>query len=172
MDEILLTRIFSVTMWYHFAFGAISLAMFGMTVGAIQVYQHPEKYHHLHAKENMPRCCLWFAITVVSSFAIHMLVPFAAEQHGTVEVLDLRTGNRIRTISAAKWPGTVIYHPESNEIFVSDRADGTCKVFSGENYELVKSIQLAVAPTTRLTIRPATISMFLLAAVTPACPTR
>src|ERR1700676_2163363 len=72
----------------------------------------------------------------------HLFVP--AEQHGTVEVLDLRTGNRIRTISAAKWPSTVIYHPETNEIFVSDRADGTCKVFSGENYELVKSIQLAV----------------------------
>jgi DNA-binding beta-propeller fold protein YncE len=67
-----------------------------------------------------------------------------AEQHGTVEVLDLRTGNRIRTISAAKWPSTVIYHPESNEIFVTDRADGTCKVFNGENYELVKSIKLAV----------------------------
>jgi DNA-binding beta-propeller fold protein YncE len=67
-----------------------------------------------------------------------------AEQHGTVEVLDLRTGNRIRTISAAKWPSTTIYHPETNELFVSDRADGTCKVFSGENYELVKSIKLAV----------------------------
>ena len=67
-----------------------------------------------------------------------------SEQHGTVEVLDLQTGNRIRTISAAKWPSTAIYHPETNEIFVSDRADGTCKVFSGENYELVKSIKLAV----------------------------
>lgn len=32
-----------------------------------------------------------------------------AEQHGTVEVLDLRTGNRIRTISAAKWPSTVSF---------------------------------------------------------------
>ena len=31
--EILLTRIFSVTMLYHFAFVALSLAMFGMTVG-------------------------------------------------------------------------------------------------------------------------------------------
>ena len=28
--EILLTRIFSVTMYYHFAFVAISVAMFGM----------------------------------------------------------------------------------------------------------------------------------------------
>jgi hypothetical protein len=67
-----------------------------------------------------------------------------AEQHGTVEVLDLKTGNRIRTISAARWPSTVIYHQQSNEIFVSDRADGTCKVFNGETYELVKSIKLAV----------------------------
>src|SRR6267378_7751786 len=67
-----------------------------------------------------------------------------AEQHGTVEVLDLRTGKRIRTISAARWPSTVIYHAPSNEIFVSDRADGTCKVFSGGTYELVRSINLLV----------------------------
>jgi hypothetical protein len=67
-----------------------------------------------------------------------------AEQHGTVEVLDLRTGKRIRTISEAKWPSTVVYHPQSNQIFVSDRADGTCKVFSGESYNLVRSISLLV----------------------------
>jgi DNA-binding beta-propeller fold protein YncE len=67
-----------------------------------------------------------------------------SEQHGTVEVLDLKSGKRIRTISDARWPSTVVYHPPSNQIFVSDRADGTCKVFSGETYELVKSIKLAV----------------------------
>ena len=33
MYEILLTRIFSVTMWYHFAFLAISIVLFGMTAG-------------------------------------------------------------------------------------------------------------------------------------------
>ena len=32
MFEVLLTRVFSLTMWYHFAFMAISIAMFGMTV--------------------------------------------------------------------------------------------------------------------------------------------
>ena len=41
MYEVLLTRIFSVTMWYHFAFVAISIAMFGMTVGALVVYLQP-----------------------------------------------------------------------------------------------------------------------------------
>ena len=35
MYEVALTRIFSVTMWYHFAFVAISVALFGMTVGAL-----------------------------------------------------------------------------------------------------------------------------------------
>jgi hypothetical protein len=35
--EIMLTRIFSVTMWYHFAFLAISVAMFGTSFGAVLV---------------------------------------------------------------------------------------------------------------------------------------
>ena len=42
MYEILLTRIFSVTMWYHFAFVAISVAMFGLAVGGLLVYLFPK----------------------------------------------------------------------------------------------------------------------------------
>ena len=41
MYEILLTRIFSVTMLYHFAFVALSVAMFGLTAGALIVYLGP-----------------------------------------------------------------------------------------------------------------------------------
>ena len=41
MYEILLTRIFSVTMLYHFAFVALSVAMFGLTAGALIVYLAP-----------------------------------------------------------------------------------------------------------------------------------
>ena len=44
MYEILLTRIFSVTMLYHFAFVALSLAMFGMTAGALIVYLAPRVF--------------------------------------------------------------------------------------------------------------------------------
>ena len=39
--QLLLTRIFSVTMYYHFAFVAISVTMFGMAVGALMVYLRP-----------------------------------------------------------------------------------------------------------------------------------
>ncbi len=76
MLEILLTRIFSVTMWYHFAFVAISLAMFGMTVGALQVYRHPELYDETSSKQQMARSALWFAVTVIVSVLAHILVPF------------------------------------------------------------------------------------------------
>lgn len=41
MYELILTRIFSVLMWYHFASMAISLALFGMGVAALVVYLRP-----------------------------------------------------------------------------------------------------------------------------------
>jgi spermidine synthase len=79
MLEILLTRIFSVTMWYHFAFVAISLAMFGMTVGALQVYRHPERYDEINTKQQMALSALWFAITAIVSVLAHVLVPFRSQ---------------------------------------------------------------------------------------------
>ena len=42
--EILLTRISSVVAWYHLAFFVISLAMIGMTAGAVWVFLRPDKY--------------------------------------------------------------------------------------------------------------------------------
>ncbi len=65
-----------------------------------------------------------------------------AEQAGLVEVVDVKNGKRLRTISFVRWPSTIAYHPQSDEIFVSDREDGSVKVISGKTYELVKTIQL------------------------------
>jgi hypothetical protein len=36
--EILDTRLLSVLTWYHISFFAVSMAMFGMTAGAVHVY--------------------------------------------------------------------------------------------------------------------------------------
>ena len=44
MFEVLLTRIISVITWYHFAFFVISLAMLGMTAGAVWVFVRPEGF--------------------------------------------------------------------------------------------------------------------------------
>ena len=75
MYEILLTRIFSVTMWYHFAFMAISVAMFGMTVGAICVYLLPKVFTEERAPAQLSLTSLLFSLTVVASFLIHIRLP-------------------------------------------------------------------------------------------------
>src|SRR5437868_82397 len=38
MTELALTRIFSVTMYYHFAFLAISIALFGLSASGVFIY--------------------------------------------------------------------------------------------------------------------------------------
>ncbi len=79
MHEILLTRIFSVTMWYHFAFMAISIAMFGMTVGATWVYLHPERYRVETAQRQLAASALGYALTAVLSFLLFLRIPILSE---------------------------------------------------------------------------------------------
>ena len=75
MYEILLTRIFSVTMWYHFSFVAISVAMFGMTAGAILVYLFPRTFTEERVHFHLALCSLLFGVTAVLSFLTHLCAP-------------------------------------------------------------------------------------------------
>jgi len=77
MYETLLTRIFSVTMWYHFAFMAISVAMFGMTFGAIIVYIFPSKFEKQKTHEQMAGSSLGFAIFGAIGLLTHLAVPIS-----------------------------------------------------------------------------------------------
>lgn len=74
--QLLLTRIFSVTMWYHYTFMAISVTMFGMTVGAILVYLLPRAFAAAAAARRMALAASCFAVLIVVSFAIHVRIPF------------------------------------------------------------------------------------------------
>ena len=77
MYEILLTRIFSVTMFYHFAFVALSVAMFGMTVGALIVYLMPDHFTEQRAHRHLAVYALLFAVSIVFSFLTQLVIPFA-----------------------------------------------------------------------------------------------
>src|ERR1700694_95773 len=65
------------------------------------------------------------------------------EHQRTIEVIDLRTGKVIHTITGFGGdPRKTIYLPETNLVWVDD-GDSTVKAFSGDTYELVKTIPLS-----------------------------
>ncbi len=76
MYEIVLTRIFSVAMWYHFAFVAISVALFGLTVGALIVHLRPQSFVDAKVKRQMWRFSLAYAASVAVAFCIQLSIPF------------------------------------------------------------------------------------------------
>ena len=76
MLEIALTRIFSVTMWYHFAFVAISVALFGMTAGALIVHLMPRRFPVAGVHRQLPVYALAFAVSIAICFAIQLAIPF------------------------------------------------------------------------------------------------
>ena len=69
--ELFLTRIFSVTMWYHFAFMAISLAMFGLAAGAVLVEVLKKREPHA----TLANTALLFAASSAICFTVQLYIP-------------------------------------------------------------------------------------------------
>ena len=79
LDEILLTRIFSVATWYHFAFLAISIAMLGMTLGAVAVAVFGRAFAEERTRRHLALSALLFASTLGLGFLVQVRIPFATE---------------------------------------------------------------------------------------------
>jgi hypothetical protein len=62
--EVTLTRLLSVTTWYHLAFFAVSIAMLGMTAGATTVFLRPRWFGDDRLRASLSKACLWFAVVV------------------------------------------------------------------------------------------------------------
>lgn len=75
--QILITRFFSVIMYYHFAFGAIALAMFGLTRGAMKVYGDPDRYVAERVAPEFARHAARLAISGVCAMGIFLCIPLA-----------------------------------------------------------------------------------------------
>ena len=73
--QILITRFFSVMLYYHFAFAAISLAMFGLTRGAMEVYGDPDRYAPERVGVEFARHATWFAIGGVGAMIGFLCLP-------------------------------------------------------------------------------------------------
>lgn len=73
--QILITRFFSVMLYYHFAFAAISLAMLGLTRGAMEVYNNAERYAPEAVASQFAHHAAWFAISGVGAMIAFLCVP-------------------------------------------------------------------------------------------------
>ena len=72
--QLLLTRIFSVTLWYHYTFMAISVTMFGLTLGATLVYLRPGWFPPAAAARQMGVAAAAFAVLLVVVLLVHVRV--------------------------------------------------------------------------------------------------
>ena len=77
--QLLLTRTFSVTMYYHFAFVAISVTMFGMAVGAIAVFLRPAVFVAERVARHLAIGSIACAAAIVLSYLTHLAIPFLVE---------------------------------------------------------------------------------------------
>src|SRR3954470_17950353 len=61
--------------------------------------------------------------------------------NNTVEVIDLKAGKRVNTISGLQEPQGVLYVPVANRLYVANGKDGTVRVFDGTSLKLLKTIE-------------------------------
>ena len=67
-----------------------------------------------------------------------------AEDHKTVEVLDIHTGKRLHTITGFGQPHAIEYLPGPNSLIVTegDEESGAVELVSGSNYKILDKIKL------------------------------
>ena len=66
----------------------------------------------------------------------------AAEEHKTVEVFDLRTGERIHSIEGFGQPLMMAYLQDQNQLVVTDGGYSAVQLVDCEQYKIIKTIKL------------------------------
>ncbi len=70
MTELSLTRIFSVTMYYHFAFMAISIALFGLSASGVYVFLWRDRFAGVSTERLLASHAFAYAVLTVCALAI------------------------------------------------------------------------------------------------------
>jgi hypothetical protein len=77
--EVTLTRLLSVIAWYHLAFFAVSVAMLGMTAGAVTVYLKPAWFSEEKLNDSIAKACLGYAVIIPCALLILCHTPIGTE---------------------------------------------------------------------------------------------
>jgi len=60
--------------------------------------------------------------------------------NNTVEVIDIKAGKRVKTITGLAEPQGVLYVPTNDQLYVANGKDGSVRIFDGSSYALVKKL--------------------------------
>ena len=66
----------------------------------------------------------------------------AAEDHGTLEVFDLKSTKWLKTIKGFDTPHSILYLPASQKLFVTDGGESMSKVLSFPDLQIVQKVAL------------------------------
>lgn len=80
--EVVLTRIFAVTLWYYFGALSISMAMLGMAVAAVLCFLLPTRLVGENAPKSLFFFSLLFVVLVPISVHLHLAIPFTGYEPG------------------------------------------------------------------------------------------
>ena len=75
MYEVVLTRLLSVLCWYYLAFVTISMAMFGMTAGALAVQSRPSWFKPSDISSRLAQAAFAMALSMPVALVIMLAVP-------------------------------------------------------------------------------------------------
>jgi len=64
----------------------------------------------------------------------------SALRNNTVEVIDIKAGKRVKTITGLAEPQGVLYVPTNDRIYVANAKDGSVRIFNGTSYAPLKTI--------------------------------
>ena len=77
--ELALTRLFSVVLFYHFAFLAISIALLGLGAGGVSAYLLKSKLVRTDTRSLAARLCMANSAVIVGMLEIVLRVPVALQ---------------------------------------------------------------------------------------------
>jgi DNA-binding beta-propeller fold protein YncE len=60
--------------------------------------------------------------------------------NNTAEVLDLRKGERVHSISGLGAPQGVVYFPELNRLFIANDKGGVCNMYDAKSFQLIAKV--------------------------------
>src|SRR5512140_436645 len=77
--EVVLTRVYSVTMYYHFAFMIVSISLFGLAVSGTFIYLNPARFPRRKAGDHMARAATLFTLAVPACYLLQRAIPSAPD---------------------------------------------------------------------------------------------